>query len=135
VASFAARSFRITPHPVRHTSHPTYGYLVEAGSRRIVWAPEFLRFPGWAAGADLVFADGAGFERPIRFAHGAGGHASVRGVARSARARGVRRLVFCHIGRPSIRAIDRGELPPFGEWGADGAAYQVPVGAGPSCAC
>jgi hypothetical protein len=26
---------------VVHTSHPTVGYLIEAGGRRVVWAPEF----------------------------------------------------------------------------------------------
>ncbi len=35
---------------------------------------------------------------------------------------GVKRLVFAHIGRPSIRARDAGECPPFGEWGDDGRA-------------
>ncbi len=33
---------------------------------------------------------------------------------------GVRRLVFAHIGRPWIRAIDAGLDPPFGEWGDEG---------------
>jgi hypothetical protein len=44
-------------------------------------------------------------------------------VAREARAQGVKRLVFAHIGRPSIRNRDAGECPPFGEWGDDGRAY------------
>jgi hypothetical protein len=35
----------------------------------------------------------------------------------------VRQLVFAHIGRPSARAIDRGERPEFGQWGNDGAAF------------
>jgi hypothetical protein len=35
----------------------------------------------------------------------------------------VRRLVFAHLGRPTLRAIERGETPPFGEFGADGRLY------------
>jgi hypothetical protein len=31
-----------------HTSHPTYGYAIEAWGTKIVWAPEFLKFPHWA---------------------------------------------------------------------------------------
>ena len=86
---------------------------------------EFWVFPEWAAGADLMFADAAGWNRPIRFAHGVGGHACVREVATAARRAGVRRLVFAHIGRPSIRAIDRGERPPFGQWGREGAEFRL----------
>jgi hypothetical protein len=113
----------ITPHPVVHTSHPTCGYLIEASSRRVVWAPEFLEFPAWAAGADLMFADAAGWARPIRFARGAGGHAPALAVAEQAARHGVRRLVFAHIGRPTIAALDAGQLPPFGEIGAEGGRY------------
>ncbi len=46
------------------------------------------------------------FWRPIRFARGAGGHAPVLEVSRLARDAGIRRLVFAHIGRPTIRAFD-----------------------------
>lgn len=121
VAGYAAargsEALRVSPRPVAHTSHPAYGYLVEAGGLRLVWAPEFWEFPAWAASADLMFADAAGWNRPIRFASGVGGHASVLATAEAARAHGVRRLVFAHIGRPSLRAIDQGLVPPFGEWG------------------
>jgi hypothetical protein len=47
----------------------------------VVWAPEFWEFPGWARGADLMFADAAGWQRPIRFARGVGGHAAVSATA------------------------------------------------------
>ncbi len=125
VGSFRAGGVLIRPLPVRHTSHPSYGYLIETARQRAAWAPEFWTFPEWAAGVDLMFADAAGWDRPIRFAGGAGGHACVRDVAAAARRAGVRRLVFAHIGRPSIRAIDQGQRPAFGSWGSDGAEYRI----------
>lgn len=108
---------------VEHTSHATWGYLLRWEGRTAVWAPEFLSFPDWAAGADLMFADAAGWRRPIRFRGGVGGHAAACDTAVAARDAGVRRLVFAHIGRPSIRALDAGEVPPFGEVGREGADY------------
>ena len=102
---------------VIHTSHPTYGYRVRAGGRTIVWAPEFRRFPIWVAGADVMFAEAAGWDHPIRFRGGVGGHLDVRAVADRARRLGVKRLVFTHIGRPTLRALSRGQKPPFGEDG------------------
>ena len=65
-----------------------------------------MAFPRWAAGADLMFAEAAAWVRPISFARGAGGNAPVLEVSRLARDAGVRRLVFAHIGRPTIRAVD-----------------------------
>jgi hypothetical protein len=124
-----AGALRITPEPVTHTSHATFGYRIEVGDRRIAWAPEFLELPTWADGSDLVFADASGWDRPIRFAGGAGGHACALDVANEARRRGVKRLVFAHIGRPTIRAMDAGLRPPFGEFGHDGAVFVVPSAA------
>jgi len=139
VASFAARHgrgwLRVTPRPVAHTSHPTWGYLVEAGMGRVVWSPEFWEFPEWAAGADLMFADAAGWARPIRFAGGVGGHAPVLETAVRARGLGLRRLVFAHIGRPSIQAMDAGRRPPFGEWGVEGRTYRLGSRTSMSGAC
>jgi len=123
VAAFDRQDLSIQPRAVVHTSHPTYGYLIESGGRRIVWAPEFMAFPDWAAGADLMFAEAAGWARPIRFAHGTGGHAPVLEVGRLAREAGVRRLVFAHIGRPTLRALADGMTPPFGEIGVEGRTY------------
>lgn len=125
VGDYHAGSLWARPHEVAHTSHPTYGYLLEEDGRRVVWAPEFWTFPGWADGADLMFADAAGWNRPIRFRGGVGGHASVLETADQARRRGVRRLVFAHIGRPSIRAQDQGLQPPYGSWGEQGRTYLV----------
>jgi hypothetical protein len=124
VAGYRRGGLHIAPRRVLHTAHPTYGYLIATGRHRIVWAPEFLRFPAWAAGAALVFADAAGWDRPIRFAGGVGGHAPVRVVATAAGRRHVGRLVFAHLGRPTLRALDTGQRPAFGEIGVEGRTYR-----------
>lgn len=115
----------VDPRQVVHTSHPAFGYLIEAGSCRAAWAPEFCRFPDWASGVDLLFAEAAGWNRPIRFAKSVGGHAAALDVSTEAKARGVRRLVLAHIGRPTIRALEKDEKLPFGEVGQDGAVYEL----------
>jgi hypothetical protein len=126
-APIAIAGLVIEPRPVVHTSHPAWGYLLRLPGSSVVWAPEFWQFPAWAAGADLMFADAAGWNRPIRFAHGAGGHMAALDVAGRARQHQVKRLVFAHIGRPSLRAIDAGYQLPFGEWGVPGRTYRIPV--------
>ena len=87
VADLDLGDFRIEPHPVEHTSHPTYGYLIHAGNRRVGWVPEFWRFPSWAAGVDLLFADAAGWRQEIRFARGVGGHAAALDTSTEAKQR------------------------------------------------
>ncbi|WP_448808182.1 MBL fold metallo-hydrolase [Agromyces bauzanensis] len=123
VAPYTAADFAVEPHPVEHTNHETWGYRLRWEGRTAVWAPEFWRFPEWAAGADLMFADAAGWSRPIRFRGGVGGHAAASDTAAAARAAGVRRLVFAHLGRPAIRALDAGQAPAFGEIGREGRDY------------
>ncbi|MEU9045718.1 MULTISPECIES: MBL fold metallo-hydrolase [unclassified Kitasatospora] len=113
----------IRAHPVVHTTHPAWGYRIETDSQVAVWAPEFWEFPEWVAGADLMFAEAADWDRPIRFRGGVGGHMCVQDVAAVARLHAVRRLVFAHIGRPCLRAMDAGHQPPWGEWGAAGRTY------------
>jgi hypothetical protein len=125
VAPFETDHFRVTPHRVVHTNHPTHGYLIETERARVVWAPEFFRFPAWAAGAQLMFAEAAAFDRPIRFVGGVGGHLPVLAVAAAARRARIERLVFAHIGRPTLRAIDAGLHPPFGEFARDGQVFFV----------
>jgi hypothetical protein len=122
--TFEAEDLLIELRPVVHTTHPAFGYLIEAAQSRVVWAPEFLQFPAWAAGADLMFAEAAGWTRPIRFRGGTGGHAAALDVAKEAEAQGVRRLVLAHIGRPALRALDEGHRPPFGEIGQVGRTYR-----------
>lgn len=127
VAEFTAPGLAIRPYPVVHTSHPTFGYLIDVvvGRRRIrcAWAPEFFVFPSWVAGVDLMFAEAASYARPIHFAGGVGGHMPALEVARRAKRLHVRRLVLAHIGRSSIRARDAGLPLPFGEWGNDGDVF------------
>lgn len=124
MAGFARGRLVVEARPVEHTVRPTVGYRIVAAGTVTAWAPEFSAFPAWAAGADLLFADAAGWDRPIRFRGGAGGHMAVLDVADVARRANVRRLVFAHIGRPTIRALDRGLAPPFGEIGVEGAWYE-----------
>jgi hypothetical protein len=123
--TFRRNGVRVERRRVAHTSHPTWGYRIRARGHTIVWAPEFYRFPSWAAGADLMFAEGAAWDRPIRFAGGVGGHLDVTAVARAARRRGVKRLVFAHLGRPTLRALDLGARPPFGVLATDGQTFLV----------
>lgn len=125
VSSYVAPDLSIKPRRVVHTSHETYGYEIKSGRKKIVWAPEFFVFPEWAKGADMMFADAAGWNRPILFRGGVGGHASVEQVEKDAKKHKVKRLVLAHIGRPTIRAIDAGEQPLFGEFGEEGKVYGV----------
>ncbi|MGW2378361.1 hypothetical protein [Kitasatospora sp. NPDC001683] len=70
-----------------------------------------------------MFAEAPGWNRRIRFRGGVGGHAHVQEIAREAARHGVRRLVYAHIGRPCLRAMDAGLTSPFGEWGREGRTY------------
>jgi hypothetical protein len=115
----------IEAHPVVHTSRTTYGYRIRLRKSVAVWAPEFFEFPKWAAGATIMFADAAAWNRPIRFAGGVGGHAAALDVAEKARALNVGRLVFAHVGRPTIRALDSGSAFPHGELGEEGRVYEL----------
>jgi len=124
MAGFARGGLVVEARPMEHTVRPTVGYRIVAAGTVTAWAPEFSAFPAWAAGADLLFAEVAGWGRPIRFRGGTGGHMALLDVADAARRADVRRLVFAHIGRPTIRALDQGLVPPFGEIGVEGAWYE-----------
>jgi hypothetical protein len=67
----------------------------------------------------------AAWNRPIRFARACGGHSCVLDVAEEAKTHKIRRLVFSHLGRATLRAIDAGHKPPFGELGIEGRVYRV----------
>jgi ribonuclease BN (tRNA processing enzyme) len=120
---FARDGVAIRPRRVTHTNHPTYGYLIEAGGRKIVWAPEFFRFPKWAKNADLMFAEAAAWNRAIHFAGSVGGHMPVLAVAEAAKRAGVKRLIYAHIGRPTVKAMLAGLQPSFGEFARDGQIF------------
>ncbi len=126
--SFRSRGLVLESLSVVHTNHPSFGFLIRAGGRRVVWAPEFLEFPAWAGGCDLMFAEAAGWERPIRFRGGVGGHLDALAVAEEARRAAAR---LCASRPPHLRAMDRRERPPFGEFGADGRRYVVRAGPRP----
>ena len=125
VGSYLSNELSIKPHSVVHTSHDTYGYVIRTGGKKIIWAPEFFVFPDWARNADIMFAEAAGWNRPIFFRGGVGGHASVEQVARDALKYKIRRLVFAHIGRLTIKALDAGKQPAFGEFGKDRSVFKV----------
>ncbi len=125
VRAFVRDGLSIQPRAVRHTAHPTFGYDIRLGAARAVWAPEFLVFPRWARGAPLVFAEAAAWSRRIWFAGRVGGHATVAEVCASAARHGVRRLVFAHLGRPTLAALDRGLRLPWGEVGREGRTYRT----------
>jgi hypothetical protein len=125
VVTYRSNGLIIEPRTVIHTSHPTYGYSIRVAGKKIVWAPEFLVFPSWAKRADLMFAEAAGWKRPILFRGRVGGHACVTQVARDAQKYRIRQLVFAHIGRPTIKALESGERPVFGEFGYDGDLFRL----------
>jgi hypothetical protein len=55
--SFQRGELRVDARPVVHTSYPTFGYRIQAPEGTLVWAPEFLEFPGWARGEQPVFGE------------------------------------------------------------------------------
>ena len=81
-----------------------------------------------------MFADASSWNRPIRFAGGVGGHLDVQAIARAAKRSGIKRLVFAHIGRPTLRALDRGLRPPFGEFAHDGQIFRECLNKAPAFA-
>src|SRR5919197_3465645 len=113
VGRFDSDELRIEPCPVTHTNHATFGYLIRTPQASVAWAPEFWEFPRWVNRIDVLFAEASGWDRPIRFRGGGVGHQPVLQIAAEARRRRVRRVVYAHLGRPVLRAIDRGERPPF----------------------
>ncbi len=125
VRTFECGPLSLSPKRVVHTNHPTYGYLIRTADTKVVWAPEFFRFPRWAEGADLMFAEAASWNRPIRFVGGVGGHMPVLAVANAARRAHVARLVFAHVGRPTLRARRAGLSAPYGEFAVDGQSFYV----------
>ena len=67
-----------------------------------------------------MFAEAAGWNRPIFFRGGVGGQASVEQVARDAIKYKIKRLIFAHISRPTIKALKARKRSFFGEFGKGG---------------
>ena len=126
ITDYAAPGLRVRPYPVEHTSHRACGYQISAGCRIAVWAPEFWRFPDWADGADLMFAEAAAWDRPIRFRGGAGGHAPVTQVAAEAARRGIGRLGYAHICAAGAAGDGRWVAPVVRRMGSRGRTYNLP---------
>jgi hypothetical protein len=59
------------------------------------------------------------------FAKRVGGHAAALDVAEAAQAMNVARLVFAHVGKPTIHALDAGKSFPFGELGQERTTYEL----------
>lgn len=114
VGSFSCRELDIRPRP--SGPHITRGLRLSHPLRRQKdrLGPQIPHLSAVGAGGRSMFADAAGWKHPIRFVGGVGGHAATLDVAREAKGAGVERLVFAHIGRPAIRAMDAGERPWFG---------------------
>lgn len=105
----AAGSFR---HGPLHIDPLPGGYKITSGHHAAAWAPETADLPDWSRAADVVFADALEWARVID-------------VAKSAQRLGVRRLVFARLGGSVLEVLDRGEPPPFGEWGEEGRSYRM----------
>jgi len=112
VGVFYADSTTIEPRLIHGAAGDAWGYLITTDGRKVAWAPSFKEFPGWADGADLMFAEAASWDM-------------VTTIAEQAKERGVKRLVFAHIGRSTLRALDKGETASFGEFGRDGDTFLV----------
>jgi len=104
-------SFRVTARRVVHTNHPTYGFVIQYGDQKLAWAPEFYRPPDWVEGCDVAFLEAAAWDRPITFAGGVGGHAAALDTLRWLKGKDVGQAIFVHVGQPTERAIEQGEVP------------------------
>jgi hypothetical protein len=68
-----------------------------------------------------MFAEASSWNRPMLFRGRVGGHASVEEFASDAQKYAVKKLVYAHIGRPTIRSLDAGKHASFGEFGREGS--------------
>ena len=122
---YVSDGLRITPFPVEHTNHPVFGYRIEADGYKVIYAPEFWKFPArQAKGADVAILEGSAWDRPIRFAGGVGGHAAILDTLNRAKAVGVKRIIFTHIGKPVEEAKDKWEEEGV-EIGEDGQKIRL----------
>ena len=100
---------KIIRHPVKHTSHPTYGFEILYKGAKISYAPEFYTTPKWIDGSDLAILEGSAWSRPITFTGGVGGHAAILDTIEDLTKLKVKKVMFTHIGKPTEEAIKNGE--------------------------
>jgi hypothetical protein len=115
VKPFSQGALHVEPHPIASGKH---GYRIVSGKHLAVWAPDCADFPGWARGADVVFADATSWD-------GGDDHPGVLASAMAARRLDVKRLVYARLAEPVFAALDAGDPPPFGEWGEEGRTYRM----------
>lgn len=120
VGSYSEGGLQITPHGVRHTAHPVYGYLIEADGKRVAYVPELWAWPAWATNLDLAIVDGSAWRRDISFSGGVGGHRALSSLVESAVEHDARWIVATHVGRPTVQAVGHGEEIPGLEVAEDG---------------
>jgi hypothetical protein len=83
--SFRRGGLLVERRTVVHTNHPAYGYRIHGRHGGVVvWAPEFFQFPLWASGADVMFAEAAGWAHPVRSRRWRAPQRAVGGRARAA---------------------------------------------------
>jgi len=100
VKSISEDGLKITPFKVKHTSHDTYGYKIEADNKTIIYAPEFFEFPTrQVKNADIAILEGSAWSKPIVFTGKTGGHAAVLDSWEKAKEANVDRIIFTHIGK------------------------------------
>jgi hypothetical protein len=95
----------IEPKPVKHTSHPVFGYLIKSKTKTVAYAPEFWKIPKWAKGADVLIADGSSWSRPIIFKGKVGGHVAAKELVDQAKSMGIKRIILTHIGKNTEHAL------------------------------
>lgn len=125
VAEFHADGLEIIPFPVKHTSHKTYGYRIEAQGKTAIYAPEFYVFPlSEVENADVAILEGSAWNRPITFTGSVGGHAAMLDTWEKAKKAGIKRIIFTHIGKPVEENLE--EAKEMGiEIGEDGQVIEV----------
>src|SRR6266567_8150685 len=102
---------------LRTTFTATQSKVTEKG---LFWAPEFLKFPMWAVGADLMFAEAAARSRPILFRGGVGGPCVSRtGCARRRETRNQTAGLGAHWSPHHQSHRDVGKQAAFGEFGRE----------------
>lgn len=130
VGHYESGGLAVKPRKVKHTAHDVYGYLIEAGGKRVAYLPELWEWPEWAENLDLAIVDGSAWKKDIAFGGGKGGHRSVLGLAETAAKRDVKRVVATHVGQPTQAAVEAGKTEEGLEIAKDGERIEVKAALG-----